>query len=368
MKVPFLNLKRLNLSYKNHLKDRFEQVLDSGTYLLGENVSTFEENFARYCETEFCTTVGSGLDALEFILKGYDIGIGDEVLVSAHTFIATWHSIVNVGAKPVPVEPQQGEFNLDPEQLESKINSNTKAIVVAHMYGEPCEMKKIVKVANKYNIRLIEDAAQAHGATYNGTKIGSFGDAAAFSFYPGKNLGALGDGGAVTSNDATLIRRVELFRNYGSVQKYVHQSSGRNSRLDEIQASFLIKKLSDLDEKNAKRNELADFYLTRIDNKHLKLPKKLNHKKHVWHLFVLRTVFRDQLQSYLCRVGIDTIIHYPIPIHQQTPYIRRYKDISLPLSEEIAKTVLSIPMDPLLSEKEAEYVVEILNNWNPEIK
>lgn len=365
MKVPFLNLKRLNLSYGSHFEAKFRDVLESGAFLLGKNVSDFEINFARYCETEYCSTVGSGLDALEFILRGYEIGIGDNVLVSSHTFIATWLSIVNVGAKPVPIEPIPGEFNLNPMQVESKINENTKAIVVAHMYGEPCEMEKITLIAREHKLKLIEDAAQAHGGLYRGKKVGSIGDASAFSFYPGKNLGALGDGGAVTSNDESLIRRVELLRNYGSVKKYVHESLGRNSRMDEIQASFLSEKLRDLDAKNSQRIELAKFYLESIKNKHLHLPESKNHKKHVWHLFVVRTSQRDQLKRYLAACGIDTIIHYPIPIHKQAPFIEQYKDYKLPVSEEIAETALSIPLDPLLSSNEAEHVVNALNAWEP---
>ena len=365
MRVPFLNLKRLNLSYRSHFEAKFKDVLESGAFLLGKNVLDFERNFARYCETEYCSTVGSGLDAIEFILRGYDIGVGDDVLVSSHTFIATWLSIVNVGAKPVPIEPRPGEFNLDPAQLESKINENTKAILVAHMYGEPCEIEKIVLIARRHKIKLIEDAAQAHGAIYKGKKVGSIGDASAFSFYPGKNLGALGDGGAVTSNDEKLIRRVELLRNYGSVKKYVHESLGRNSRMDEIQASFLIEKLHDLDEKNSKRIKLAKFYLESIKNKHIHLPDTQNHDKQVWHLFVVRTSQRDQLKRYLADCGIDTIIHYPIPIHKQAPFIEQYKDYKLPVTEEIAETALSIPMDPLLSSNEAEHVVNAMNSWEP---
>jgi len=365
MKVPFLNLKRLNLRYEKVFQNQLNETLNNGFFLLGEKTKIFESKFAKYCQTDQCVTVGSGLDALEFILRGYGIGKNDDVLVSSHTFIATWLSIVRTGANPVPVEPRQDGFNIDSQKIENFITSNTKAIVVAHMYGEPCDIGSIKELSTKYGLKLIEDAAQCHGGEYKGDRVGSLGDAAAFSFYPGKNLGALGDGGAVTSDDQELINTIRLQRNYGSSVKYRHECQGGNSRLDEIQAAFLSVKIEELDELNAKRSEIAQSYIQGIDHTYIKLPKNLTDIKNVWHLFVLRTPFRNELQEYLTKSGVGNLIHYPTAIHKQKAFKDLKIDYALPITENLADTVLSIPMDPLMDELEISYVIEVLNNWKP---
>lgn len=363
MKVPFLNLKRLNECFVSEFTSSLDNILKSGTYLLGETTELFEEKFANYCGNDFSVTVASGLDALELILRGYQIGVGDEVIVSSHTFIATWISISNTGACIVPVDANLDTFNIETKEIEELITARTKAIVVAHMYGASCDMDKINSIAKKFHLKVIEDAAQCHGGTYKGSKVGSLSDAAAFSFYPGKNLGALGDGGAVTTNDLQLIERIKLLRNYGSIRKYEHEVIGCNSRLDELQASFLLAKLSNLDETNRKRSEIAQFYLSNIEHPHILLPRIEDDIGHVWHLFVVRSNKREDLASYLANKGIGSLIHYPTPIHKQKAFKNIFEKTNLGNTEKICREVLSIPMDPLMTPKDMAYVVESINSW-----
>ena len=361
--IKFLDLKNINAQHRNQLVSAFQRVLDSGQYILGDQVSLFEEKFAKYCGTKKCVGVGNGLDALSLILSGYGIGGGDEVLVPSNTYIASWLSITQSGASVVPVEPISATYNIDPERIEAKITKNTKAIMVVHLYGQPADMLPILAIAKKYGLKVIEDAAQAHGAHYNGIKVGNLGDAAAFSFYPGKNLGGLGDGGAVTTNDIELAERISSLRNYGSKIKYVNEYQGVNSRLDELQAAFLIEKLKFLDSENSARSKIASQYIDGLrGNINIVLPNVILAAYPVWHLFVIRCQNRDALAKYLTDNDIETLIHYPIaPDHQKA-----YKGTNFPeqlISKELHKTVLSLPMSPILSTKDAALVISKVNDF-----
>ena len=354
--IPFLDLKQPYLELKEELDCAYQRVMDSGWYIHGEELKAFEAEFADYCNVKYCIGVGNGLDALHLILRAMDIGAGDEVIVPSNTFIATWLAVSYAGATPVPVEPVESTYNIDPNRIEAAITERTKAIMPVHLYGQPADMNPILEIAAKYHLKVIEDAAQAHGARYKGTRVGSLGDAAGFSFYPGKNLGAFGDGGAVTTNDSTLAERVRRLSNYGSHVKYAHDVKGFNSRLDELQAALLRVKLRHLDEWNGRRRKIADQYLQKLSAQDfLTLPHVPPWAEHVWHLFVIRTSKRDQLQKYLVDQGIQTLIHYPVPPHRQGAY-QELSHLSLPVSEMIHREVLSLPMGPHLTMEMVEEI------------
>jgi dTDP-4-amino-4,6-dideoxygalactose transaminase len=362
--ILFLDLKKINLQYKKEIETAMARVLESGWYILGKEVEKFEEEFAAYCGTEYAIGVANGLDALTLILKAYGIGEGDEVIVPANTYIATILAVSACGANPVLVEPDINSYNLDPNKIEEKITSKTKAIVVVHLYGQAANMDPINEVAKKYNLKVIEDAAQAHGAKYKGKRVGNLGDAAGFSFYPGKNLGALGDGGAITTNDSELASKLKAFRNYGSHIKYENLYKGMNSRLDELQAAILRVKLPHLDGENEKRRKIAEYYLENIKNPKIILPVVENgdRESHVWHLFVIRTENRWGLQKMLEEHGVQTLIHYPIPPHKQEAY-SEWNHLSYPITEKIHNEVLSLPISPILTIEEVKKIVDIINKY-----
>lgn len=330
--------------------------MNSGWYILGEELEAFESEFAEYCGARYCVGVGNGLDALHLILRAYGIGPGDEVIVPAHTFIATWLAVTYSGAKPVPVETRDdAAYTISPELIEAAITPKTRAIIPVHLYGRPADMVPIKHVAAKHGLRVIEDAAQAHGARYQGCRAGSLGDAAAFSFYPAKNLGAFGDGGAITTSDAELAAQLRSLRNYGSSAKYVHDLLGLNSRLDPLQAAMLRIKLRHLDDWNARRLSRAECYRQRLTGTKVLLPASDDGFESVFHLFVVRTPHRDKLQTSLKEVGIETLIHYPIPPHKQGAYGSMRGHV-LPVAERLSNEVLSLPMGPHLSTGEVEEV------------
>ncbi len=370
--IKFLDLKRINEQYAEEVIEAIIKVVNSGWYILGEEVRKFEEEFAEYCGVKHCIGVGNGLDALRLIIKAYkELGVfneGDEIIVPANTYIASILAISDNNLKPVLVEPDEDTYLINPEEIEKNITENTKAIMVVHLYGQVCEMEKIWSIAEKYDLKVIEDCAQAHGAIYKGKKTGNLGDAAGFSFFPSKNLGALGDGGAVTTNDDMLADVVKHLRNYGSVKKYIHDYKGVNSRLDEMQAAVLRIKLRYLDKEIRKRREVARFYIKGIKNTLIKLPlykdmDPLYYDRHVWHLFVIRTERRDDLQKYLAENGIETLIHYPIPPHKQKAY-KELNYLKLPVTEKLSKEILSIPIYPYMLPDEIEKVIETLNSFN----
>ncbi|WP_299238821.1 DegT/DnrJ/EryC1/StrS family aminotransferase [Sulfurihydrogenibium sp.] len=365
--IPFLDLKKLNAQYRDELIEACTRVIDSGWYILGKEVEEFEKEFANYCGTKYAIGVGNGLDALTLILRAYkELGIlsdGDEVIVPANTYIATILAITNNNLIPVLVEPDIDTYLIDPDKIEENITSKTKAIMVVHLYGQTCEMDKINEIAKKYNLKVIEDSAQSHGAYYKDKRSGNLADASGFSFYPGKNLGALGDAGAITTNDDQLAEVLKALRNYGSRKKYENIYKGVNSRLDEIQAAILRVKLKYLDEEIERRRKIARFYLENIKNNNIILPKVREDSNHVWHLFVIRTEKRDKLQKYLLDKGIHTLIHYPIPPHKQIAY-KEWNDRSYPITEKISREVLSLPISGVLTLEEAEKVIEAINEFD----
>jgi dTDP-4-amino-4,6-dideoxygalactose transaminase len=364
MKIPFLNLEPMHTQIKDEIVDAFKKIYDRNWFILGQSVENFEKEFANYCSTDYCISCGNGLDALSIILRGYDIGEGDEVIVPSHTYIATALAVSYVGARVVFVEPNIKTFNIDVSKIEEAITNKTKAIIAVHLYGRPAETDKIKLLCKKYNLKLIEDAAQAHGAMYKDKKTGNLGDAAGFSFYPGKNLGALGDGGAILTNDSLLAQKVRAIRNYGSTIKYNNEYKGVNSRLDEIQAEFLRIKLPYLDKWNANRQKSAKLYLERINNSKIILPSINPVTESIWHVFIVRTEYRDDLVSYLKDNGIETLIHYPIPIHLQKAYKNLgYNPGDFPVAETISKTVLSLPIWYGMKDDEIDYVINVLNKW-----
>lgn len=361
IRVPFLDLQAQFLELGSELEAATHSVLNSGHYVLGEQVARFEEEFAAFCGVRHCVGVGNGLDALHLILRARGIGPGDEVIVPANTYIATWLAVSHAGARPVPVEPDPRTCNLDPARLEAAVTPATKAILAVHLYGQPADMAPILEVAERHGLRVIEDAAQAHGARYRGRRVGGLGDAAGFSFYPGKNLGAIGDGGAVTTNDAELAETVRLLRNYGSRVKYHNELKGFNSRLDELQAALLRVKLRRLDEWNGRRGAMAARYLEQLAGSGLVLPWVPAWADPVWHLFVVRHPCRDALQRRLERAGIGTLVHYPIPPHRQPAYAELGLDEgALPIAEAIHREVLSLPLGPHLTEEQQAAVVAAL--------
>ncbi|RYH31144.1 MAG: DegT/DnrJ/EryC1/StrS family aminotransferase, partial [Alcaligenaceae bacterium] len=318
--IPFLDIQRTNAALSDELHAALAQVLASGRFILGAETEAFEREFAAYCGSSHCIGVANGLDALHLILRGYGIGAGDEVIVPSHTYIATWLAVSYAGAKPVPVEPDNVSFNIDPAAVERAITPRTRAIMAVHMYGQTADMTALVALAERHGLKIIEDAAQAHGASHNGRLAGGLGDAAGFSFYPGKNLGALGDGGAVVTSDSVLADRIRVLRNYGSRRKYHHEARGFNSRLDELQAAFLRVKLTRLDASNQHRRGVAQEYARLLSGLDIQLPKISAGNVSCWHLFVIRSARRNAIQAALSRSGIECLIHYPIPPHQQPAY------------------------------------------------
>ena len=360
MRIPFLDLKVQHDELRVELRDAFERVLDSGWYILGDEVKKFEQEFAAYCETKHCIGVGNGLEALHLILRAYGIGTGDEVIVPSNTYIATWLAASYAGATPIPVEPDESTFNIDPMLIEAAITPRTKAIIAVHLYGQPADMDPINAIAKKHNLKVIEDAAQAHGARYKGKRVGTLGDAAGFSFYPGKNLGAIGDGGAVTTNDPDLADKVRVLSNYGSRVKYQNDVKGFNSRLDELQAAFLREKLKKLDEWNTQRKVIAAEYLSALSECDVVLPQVPEWADPVWHLFVVRNPQRDQMQKKLSEAEIATMIHYPIPPHLQGAYADfGFNKGAFPIAERIHNEVLSLPIFPGMSESQTNRVISV---------
>ncbi len=364
MKIPFVSFLPMERELEADLRCAFDRVFRSSWYIEGKEDEAFENSFAKYCGTKHCIGVGNGLDALILILKSLEIGEGDEVIVPSNTYIATALAVTYVGATPVFVEPKLSTFDIDVDLIESAITSNTKAIMPVHLYGQPCDMDPIMKISEKNGLKIIEDCAQAHGATYKGQKVGTFGVAAGFSFYPGKNLGALGDAGAVVTNNEDLAAKIRALGNYGSDYKYHHIYKGNNSRLDEFQAAFLSAKLPILDKMNTERRRIANRYLDEISNPKIVLPIVPEYAVPVWHIFGIRCNERDLLEEYLKNKGISTNKHYPIPMHLQ----ECYKDLGFvegdyPIAEEISKTELSLPMYYGMSDEEISYVIDALNEW-----
>ena len=365
--IPFIDIHAINARFEKSFKSQFQDFLDSGYYVLGNQVSAFESRFADYCETQYCIGVGNGLDALRLILEGYKVldklKPGDEVIVASNTYIATIIAIKQAGLKPVLVEVENQTFNFDISALKQAISPSTKAIMPVHLYGQIAPMEAIYSISNSHDLLIIEDAAQAHGATHtNGKRAGNLGHAAGFSFYPTKNLGALGDAGAVTTNDASLATAIKKLRNYGSSSKYVNEFLGVNSRLDEIQASFLSVKLPVLDSDNSERRDIARAYIKGIANPKVVLPAYDGLKNHVFHLFVVQVATRDHFQDYLKNKGIGTLIHYPIPPHHQQA-LKEFATLQFPVSEKIHQQVISLPMSPLMTQAQIEKVINVVNAY-----
>lgn len=366
--IKFLDLKNLNLRFSNEFKNVTDSFISSGHYILGDQVSTFENSFADFCSVEHCVGVASGFDALFLILEGYKklgkLKTGDGIIVPANTYIATILAISKAGLIPVLVEPDEDTFNLSTKKVKEAISQNTKAIMAVHLYGQLAPMKELKALAEEYELLLLEDAAQTHGTILEDKKAGAWGNASAFSFYPSKNLGALGDAGGITTSDNELDDTLRCYRNYGSEKKHVHTQKGLNSRLDELQAAFLSIKLKYLDSDNAIRRNIAEAFDLGIKNPIITIPKlPENRLSHVWHLYVIRCKQRDKLKSYLQGNGVETLIHYPIPPHKQLAY-KELNHLSLPLTEEIHAEVLSLPIYPTLSSSDVNRIVELLNNFS----
>ena len=363
MKIPFLDLKAHYNELKNEIDSAVHRVLDSGMYILGNEVDSFEADWASYCETKFSVSLANGLDALILALKALEIGEGDEVIVPANTYIATWLAVSSVGAVPVPVEPNLETYNIDVNLIQNAITERTKAIMPVHLYGLPADMDPIIEIAKKNNLKVIEDAAQAHGAKYKGKKIGGHGDIVCWSFYPGKNLGAMGDGGAITTNNFEIADRIRVLRNYGSRRKYVNEIRGVNSRLDPLQAAILRTKLAKLDTWTKRRNEVAELYKSCLNGEKIIIPTTPDWAYSAWHLFVIRSEKRDEIAKNLERAGIGSLIHYPIPPHMQNAYLDlEIKEGALPISELIHKQVLSIPISTTISNDDVYTVIKTINS------
>jgi dTDP-4-amino-4,6-dideoxygalactose transaminase len=361
MNVPFLDLQLAYGELQEQIDEALRRVASSGVYVLGDEVSAFEAEWADYCNARYAVGVGSGLDALVLSLKALGVGPGDEVIVPSHTFIATWLAVSHCGCTPVPVEPTAEGFNIDIAAIEAAITPATKGFIPVHLYGEPADLDPILALSRELDLFVLEDAAQAHGAMYKGRRIGSIGNATAWSFYPGKNLGAMGDGGAITTNDESLANRLRLLRNYGSERKYFYEIAGFNSRLDPLQAAVLRVKLRHLDDWNVRRRRIAQAYCEGLRDVAIKLPDVPEWAEHVWHLFVVRTAERDRLRSTLEASGIGTGIHYPVPPHKQSAYAHNKPLRSpLPVASSMASDVLSLPIGPHLSEEQIKQVCEVL--------
>ncbi|WP_310586280.1 DegT/DnrJ/EryC1/StrS family aminotransferase [Emticicia sp. C21] len=360
--IPFLDLKLINREYEKTINEVLAKKVSSGWYILGEEVTNFEKSFAEYCETKYCIGVANGLDALVLLLKASGFPPGSEVLVPSNTYIASILAISIAGLAPVLVEPDINTYLIDPKKIEEKITPNTKAILVVHLYGKCCEMEPINKIAQKNNLKVFEDAAQSHGALYQNKKAGNLSDGAGFSFYPTKNLGAMGDAGAITTNDDNLASRIRALRNYGSGEKYIFDDQGINSRLDEMQAAILSVKLPNLDKENNIRQSIADRYLTEIRNPAISLPFAETVEEDVWHLFVVRTKDRGKFREFLMQNKIGSDIHYPVAPHKQLAY-KEWNTESYPISEKIHQEVLSLPLNTTLTEEEVSYIIEKINQY-----
>ena len=365
MTVPFASFRPMHDELRQQLDQAYHKVVDSSHFILGAECKAFEEEFAAYCDAKYCVGVANGLDALFLILKAMDIGEGDEVIVPSNTFIATALAVSYTGATPVFVEPELKSYNMDPARLEAAITDQTKAVIAVHLQGRPADMDRILQIAGKYGLKVIEDAAQAHGVRYKGKKVGTFGDAAGFSFYPGKNLGALGDGGAVVTNNRELADKVRAIGNYGSNQKYSHIYKGVNSRLDELQAAFLRVKLTQLDKWNEARTAIAKKYFAGIQNEKIVLPLKPDADfGHIYHVFAIRCRERDALEQYLADHGVGTVKHYPVPMHLQECYADLgYKRGDFPIAEEISDTIISLPMFYGMTQAQVQYVIDVINQF-----
>ncbi|GGC82984.1 DegT/DnrJ/EryC1/StrS family aminotransferase [Undibacterium terreum] len=367
--VPFLDIQASYRELKSEIDAAVQRVLESGWYILGGEVDTFEQDYATYCGVQHCVSVANGLDALHLALRAMDVGPGDEVIVPSNTYIATWLAVSQCGAIPVPVEPVEGTYNLDPQRIAAAITPRTKVILPVHLYGQPADLAPILALARQHGLKVLEDGAQAHGARYQGQRIGGHGDAVAWSFYPGKNLGALGDAGAVTTNDPVIADRLRVLRNYGSRVKYVNEVQGYNSRLDPIQAAALCVKLKHLDAWQARRDKVAALYNKELAaNQRLVLPMVPAGIDSAWHLYVVRSQDREGLQAALTRAGIGSLIHYPIPPHKQQAYAQAgsgsgYVAGQFPLAEVMADEVLSLPMGPHLREEQQWRVIEAIAAW-----
>lgn len=362
MKIPFLCLKATNQIYESQISEAVLQTLISGWYILGEQLNQFEINFAKYCGTKHCIGVANGLDALTLLLKAYEFPLNSEVIVPANSYIATILSVSNANLVPIPVEPFLSNYLIDYQLIEAKITSKTKAIIVTHLYGKCCDMDKINTLAQKYNLKVFEDAAQAHGATYRGRKAGNLSDGAGFSFYPSKNLGAMGDAGAITTNDNDVAERIKALRNYGSTEKYVFNYQGYNSRMDEIQAAILSIKLPNLDIENGYRRRIAERYLREINNPKIIFPPSDSMDNDVWHLFVIRVEEREKFRLFLSEIGVGTDIHYPIAPHKQLAY-EEWVELYLPITEKIHQEVVSLPLNNALKAEEISYIIQYVNQF-----
>lgn len=362
MKVPFLNLAEISRPHQSELDAAYHRVLRSGWFVQGKELEAFEIEYADYCESRYCVGVGNGLDALHLLLVAYGIGPGDEVIVPSNTFIATWLAVSRCGATPVPAEPVLDTYNLSVDQVSNALSPRTAAIIPVHLYGQTADMDPINDLATRKGLVVIEDAAQAQGARYKGRPACSLGNAAATSFYPGKNLGALGDGGAVLTDDLAVAEKARTLRNYGSTEKYRHEVLGYNSRLDELQAAFLRAKLPLLHEANVARGKVATRYLCELAGLPLKLPIVPSWAEPVWHLFVIQTRQRDVLRQYLAQQGVETLIHYPVPPHRQACY-PEFGHLDLPVAEQMGRELLSLPISPVISEAEVSYVVECVRSF-----
>tara|TARA_Y100001970_G_scaffold86868_3_gene109623 strand:- start:6890 stop:7987 length:1098 start_codon:yes stop_codon:yes gene_type:complete len=363
MKVPFLDLHASYLELKDELDEALLSFLQYGQYIGGSKLTSFESSYANFVGAKSCVGIANGLEAIELSLKALGIKDGDEVIVPSHTFIATWLAVSNCGAIPVPVEPDVSSYSIDIDKIQNAITNKTKAIIPVHLYGQPVDLDPIIQLAKSNGIYVIEDAAQAHGAFYKKKRIGSHGDVVAWSFYPGKNLGAYGDGGAITTNNVDLAEKIRVLGNYGSKEKYVNNVIGYNSRLDPLQATILDVKLRRLDEWNYRRREIAAKYLKELRGLDLLLPDRFDLDNGAWHLFPVRSLERDKLMNFLKLKQIDTIIHYPIPPHKQKAYASYFKGIKFKLAEELSSQLLSLPIGPHLSSEETDYIIEMIKEY-----
>ena len=363
--IPFLDMKAPYQELKSELDAAYHRVMESGWYILGAEVDAFEHDFAEYCGVKHCVSVGNGLEALHLILRAYGIGKGDEVIVPANTYIATWLAVSYSGAQPIPIEPDRNTYNIDPEHIERKITKKTKAILPTHLYGQSADMDIINSIAEEYGLIVVDDAAQAHGAKYRGNRVGSLSHATGWSFYPGKNLGAFGDAGAITTNNDTIAERVRTLRNYGSKVKYFNEVQGFNSRLDPLQAAFLRVKLKYLDEWNTRRLQIAKYYLSALSEiPEITRPYVPGWAEPSWHLFVIQHKKRETFLQYLRDMGVQTLIHYPVPPHLQSAYNEMNLSIgTFPITEEIHRKIVSLPMGPHLTSAEAQKVVEVIHSY-----
>lgn len=361
--IPFLDLNEVNKPHLEAIEKATVRVVRSGWYILGNELKAFEQAFASYCEADYCVGVANGLDALTLILKAYEFPAGSEIIVPANTYIASALPVSYLGLTPVFVEPNPATMLIDPTLIESHINQNTRAIITVDLYGKSCEMDEILAIGSKHNLKVITDAAQAHGATYKGKKVGSIADATAFSFYPTKNLGALGDAGAVTTADEALAKKITYLRNYGSLERYKNEYQGVNSRLDEIQAAILSEKLPFLDSDNERRRSIARKYLDQIKLNGLTLPAQDTFNEDAWHLFVVRHPSRAEFISHLERLGVQTNVHYPLPIHKQQAY-QHLNHLKFPATEQIHNEVISLPLNTVLSDTEVDYIINAVNRFD----